>query len=270
MKKLWMTLLALALLIPSARADVLVELEDEFWKTHQSSCQYLYREYTANGPEGYLTLWESPQSSTQRENLPNGEGFSSLWSYTDGQGETWLAVSGGFDQVRGWAKGSECIVTPDYLTFEEAHGAEFVPYDGTYDHAFDDLDTVVLWTYPGSGEIAWADCDTQWFRESVTPAQAFQNCWEDGEGRMWAFVGYIYGERNVWLCLSDPAAQDLPAAPLDPEEAPVPPVGEVPAPTTPIPWTAVGLVVLAAVVTAALIPWVCRRREPKAEEDVPS
>ncbi len=262
MKK-WLALLcSLALLVPTALADVIFEPEDAFYAAHRGEFEYLYREYTANGPEGYTTLWKAPDSAEQRENVANGETFSGLFLYTAG-GETWSSVSGEGETLRGWVRLSDCTPVPDYLTFEEAHGAEFVPCDSSYDHAFDGLETVVLWKYPGSGIVEWADCDAKWFRENGTPSQTFQSCWEDEDGRVWGFVGYVMGVRNVWVCLSDPANQDLPASaavlPLD--AIAIPPAGEIPAPkTSGMEPVTVVLVVLVVAATAALIYLLFRKR----------
>lgn len=155
---------------------------------------------------------------------------------------------------------SECVPVADYLSFEEVHGGEFVPYDRALDTNFADIENVVLWTYPGSGKIAWAKADARWFRENVMPAEAFSQCWEDGEGRLWGFVNYCYGWRNTWVCLSDPDNTDLAA---DPEVLPektvyYPAADPVPAPSSGVSGLAAVLVVLVVAGTAVLIPVVCR------------
>lgn len=196
-------------------ADVLIELDDSFWKSHQSDCDHLYRSYTVNAFEGYAILWESPVSSRQKEVLANGTSVRSNWHYTDDKGETWCAVmtgemnNRGYEKIRGWIKTSDCLADLDYISFREQHEQQFVEYDPAYDRVFDELETVVLWTYPCSGSVAAEGIDARWFQESG----GFNTCWEDFQGRMWAFVGYCYGIRNTWICLDDPANAELEADP---------------------------------------------------------
>lgn len=192
------------------RADVLIEIDDSFYRTHQKDCDYFYRSYTVNAPEGYAAVWESPLSSRQREILANGISVSGNWHYTDDKGETWCAVmtgkmnNQGYETIRGWMKTSDCLAKADYISFREAHGEEFVKYDQAYGKALAEAETVVLWKYPCSGEISADEIDAGWFE-----GWTFDDCWQDPQGRMWAFVGYCYGIRNTWICLDDPSDTEL-------------------------------------------------------------
>ncbi len=214
MKKIGKTLKLLALvcllwlgLAPArVRADLLVEVDDSFWRAHQDECAYYYRSYTVNAPEGYAAIWASPLSSKQREVLANGVSIYSNWHYTDDAGEIWCAVMAGemnhqgYDTIRGWMKTSDCMVRADHIQFEEVYGQEFVKYKGTYGEALADAETVVLWEYPCSGEIRAEEIDAEWFDNwNIGP------CWQDPRGRMWAYVSYCYGIRSTWICLDDPA-----------------------------------------------------------------
>ncbi len=206
-------LLSVGVLPVKVYADVLIELEDSFWKAHQSDCDYLYRTYTVNGAEGYAIVWESPVSARQKEVLANGAPVWSSWHYTDDKGETWCAVmtgemnAQGYEKVEGWIKTSDCLANPDYISFREAHEQEFVEHDPAYDRALDGLETVVLWSYPCSGSIEADRIPAK----GLQNMQTFDTCWKDSQGRMWAFVGYCYGMRNTWICLDDPANPELEA-----------------------------------------------------------
>ena len=217
LRKTWKLLLLAGLLwlgfVPArVRADVLVEVDDSFWRAHQDECSYFYRSYTVNAPEGYAAIWASPLSSKQREVLTNGVSIYSNWHYTDDAGEVWCAVMTGemnykgYDMIRGWMKTSDCMVRADYFQFQEVYGQEFEVYKGTHGKALAEAETVVLWEYPCSGEIRAEDIDAEWFDNwNIGP------CWEDPQGRMWAFVTYCYGIRNTWICLDDPSNADLEA-----------------------------------------------------------
>lgn len=206
-------LLSLGLLPLRVRADVLFEIDDSFYRAHSRECDYYYRCYTVNAPEGHAVLWESPLSSRQREVLANETSVYGNWHYTDDKGETWCAVMTGemnrqgYDTIRGWIKTSDCLEPLDHISFQNIHGEEFVEYDPAYGEALKEVETVVLWEYPCSGIIRGEEIDAEWFRESGS----FGNCWEDPQGRMWAYVGYCYGIRNTWICLDDPSNADMEA-----------------------------------------------------------
>ena len=205
-------LLSMGLLPAKVHADVLIEIDDSFWQAHQNDCDYLYRTYAVNGEQGYAVVWESPVSTRQKAVLANGTPIRSIWHYTDGKGETWCAVMTGerdirgYEKVSGWLKTSDCLVNPDYISFREAHEQEFVEYDPAYDNALEGLETVVLWTYPCSGSMEAEEMDVRGVQD-----MRFDTCWRDSQGRMWAFVSYCYGVRNTWICLDDPANQELEA-----------------------------------------------------------
>lgn len=264
-------LLSQGLMPARARADVVLELNDSFWRSNREECDYVYRSYTVNGPEGYAVLWESPVSSRQREILTNGTSVYGNWHYTDKKGETWCAVPGegwsstGEENVRGWIKTSECLAVPDHISFQEAYGEEFTGYDPAYDGAFDGVDTVVLWTYPGSGVIEADGIDADWFRRSEDYAYVFNTCWRDGQGRLWAFVGYCYGIRNTWICLDDPANGELEMeADILPQDAVVyPPADELPVVHSGVTGYVIGGV-LAVIAATVLLLWIFFVRKRRA------
>lgn len=271
MKKRWICLLSLCLLCVylfpiTAHGDVIVGLDDSFWTKNEDLCDYFYRAYTVNGAEGYGILWESPISSRQREVVANGATVSGDWHYTDDNGETWLAVSeagpGLSDTVRGWIKTSECLPVPDYISFREEYGEEFVGYDTSYDHAFDGLDQVALWKYPCSGESDPSMVDADWFQQIEDLGKTLSTCWRDPQGRLWSFVGYCYGIRNTWVCLDDPANVQPGTASLEAGESLLPQDATVypPAETLPSPDGGVTLLtivaVLAVVAVTAVLLWI--------------
>lgn len=265
MKKLrLLLLLALiaALLAPAALADVIVEpVGDSFYNAHRGECQYLPRSYTANGGEGYLTIYASPTSSREVENLANGTQFSSSYLYTDEGGAKWCALwdarQNGF---RGWARLDQCNPVPDYISFQEAHSDEFTGFDSAYANALDGVDTVVLWAYPGSDRVVSSGVDAQWFRDGDL-ADRFSICYTDPEGKFWAYVGYCYGIRNTWLCLSDPSDGALTAiADIVPIQEEIPPVADVPATGDSVTVLALVLVAVVAAGTAILIPVLFRKK----------
>ncbi|MDR2854536.1 MAG: hypothetical protein LBV40_00015 [Methanomicrobiales archaeon] len=98
----------------------------------------------------------------------------------------------------------EMLVLYDYVAFAEEHLNEFYPYNGDYTE-IKETRSAIAWPWPGAGELLWTveDLDTTHFY--VTYA------YKDEQGREWGFVPYLYGSRNIWVCLSDPQNRDLPA-----------------------------------------------------------
>ncbi len=273
-------LLSITVLPLTAFADVITEPKDSFWSRHQDECDYCYREYTANGENGYAILWESPGSLRQREVIVNGTNVQGSWHYTDAYGETWCAAWGGegLGDVRGWIKLSECITVPDYISFQEAYGQEFVEYDHAYDHAFDGLENIVAWKYPCSGVMVSDKIETQWFREYASLEDVFHECWRDPQGRLWGYIGYLFGIRNRWVCLDDPANASLEADPsvlpdpsnafleADPSVLPqdiviYPPADELPPAHSGVTGLAVAAVLAVVAVTALLIWFLFARKK---------
>lgn len=212
MRKLLLSLLTAVLLSATVFADMLVEPNDIFWWTHRDDCENRYRTYIVNSPDGYAALWESPVSSKQTEILPNGTELNGSWRYTDEKGETWFTVESGETNVRhriilrGWCRESDCLVTPDSVSFEEAHSVEFEGWDRSYDHILDEAEKIVVWKYPGSGEVTGElgpAFDPKRLPEMV------ETCWRDPQGRMWAYVERIVGRQDIWICLDALGSTDL-------------------------------------------------------------
>ena len=87
--------------------------------------------------------------------------------------------------------------------FEALYGAQFVDFDPAYAGALDEETMLALWDYPGAPE------PRERIRVRDYPVDHLAAYYEDGAGRFWGYVNYIYGCRYVWICLSDPAADDL-------------------------------------------------------------
>lgn len=212
MRKPLLCLFTAALLATTAFADILIELNDSFWWSHRDDCVNRSRVYTVNSPEGWAALWESPVSSKQTETLLNGTALDGNWHYTDEKGEIWFAVENVVNEdldvpLRGWCRAADCLATPDAVSFEEAHGAEFEGWDQAYDHIFDEAEEIVVWTYPGSGEVKgelWAPAyEPEWLRDE------FNICWRDPQGRMWAYLERILAHRDAWICLDALGSAEL-------------------------------------------------------------
>ena len=256
---------AFALATP-AFADVMWEpYGNDFYDAHRDECQYEDRTYLANGPEGYLTLMESPQSVAEVYNVPNGESVYVGYLWTDGEGQQWavaeygvLSDDGDWTWQDGWAPVSQLALVYDHISFEEDHGDELGEYDGSGDS----LTEFLVYDYPG-GPLAMEDSfqlDQADVEEKIL-SQYLEYLYTDENGLRWSKLGYYYGLRNVWVCLDAPMNADLGieqaqtvAQVRGTGEELTAPAASVPAART---WTVwlipAALVVLAAAVTALLV-----------------
>ncbi len=258
-------LMALTLAMP-AFADVMWEpYGNNFYEAHRDECQYENRTYLANGPEGYLTLRESPQSSAEVINIVNGESVYVGYLWTDGKGDQWgvaeygvTSDSGERTWHDGWAPLSQLALVYDHICFEEDHGDELEAYDGSGDV----LTEIMVYDYPG-GPLAMED-SFQVDVEENPLSQYFEYLYTDENGLRWSKLGYYYGLRNVWVCLDDPMNGELgivqpqTAAQVretgENQETLVPPARNVPQASNWAVWLIpVALVALAAAVTALLV-----------------
>ena len=193
MKKVLALLFTLLLLVPSlAFGDVIVEPDNSFYRTHQQECQHREgRTFLANGPEGSLNLYTAP-NGTVAETLKNGAAFYCQWTYTDKQDAVW-----GFSERHGaWAPLGYTLIEYDYLAFREEHASEIKAPSGSTSVQYQ---TVYLYRYPGApNPLEMGNLD-------LTAEQLYT----DEQGRQWGYVSYIYGIRNKWFCLDDPANSQL-------------------------------------------------------------
>ncbi|MBQ6426375.1 MAG: hypothetical protein IJJ92_06240 [Clostridia bacterium] len=201
MKRWIIILLALLILLPSvASADVIVEPENSFFWKHQQECSHIEgRTYLANGPDGALSLYPAPGSAGSKT-IPNGEALYCEWIYTDKEGNVW-----GYSQRHElWAPLGYTRVQYDNVAFRAENKDKIVPNDGRSVPA---ETPKALYEYPGASNPFLVDMG-----ESIWPEELYV----DAQGRTWGSVGYYYGIRNTWVCLDDPANENLQGEAKDP------------------------------------------------------
>ena len=201
-------LMLLLLLLPvTARADAIVLPDNDFFMQHQSEIVLLGRSFSAIGGEGGVPVRNAPNDRRESAKLQDGEVVFIQYSCLC-DGEYWgLAY-----EPSGWVKLSQMLVVYDYIAFEEEHLSEFYPYSGDY-AAVRDARAAIVWAWPGTDVPplwTYKDLDIDYFGVS--------HAYMDNEGREWGFIMYLYGNRNIWICLSDPLDSDIPA--FNPAPAP--------------------------------------------------
>lgn len=216
MIKRWFLAVCLILVFPfAAYADLLVEPQNDFYTRHSSDCTHLGRSFYANGEQGFLSLKKEPGSKSETAAILNGEIIHIMFTYNH-KGDIWgvteiYTPDESYDKwPNGWVPMSELLLVYDYISFAEEHQDEFYTYTGNYNMLYETED-IVFWTWPGSGEKAWV-LENEW-RNSETDSSFLQasHAYKDADGREWGFFGYVYGNRNSWVCLSDPGNADIPA-----------------------------------------------------------
>lgn len=193
-------------------ADVIWEPDNDFYYKNADKCEYVNRDYYANGVNGYLELFSEP-GGTSLGFAENGALFHVQFSYRQGI-ESWGVVTyategkrltpsfEGLDQT-GWIRLSDTVLKYDVQSFDDKYSGEFTAYAGDYSEL--QLDRpIVLWTFPNSGETAGE-------LDEIDGDFQIEKTYRDIDGKDWGYVGYFYGWRSFWVCLTDPAATDLPA-----------------------------------------------------------
>jgi hypothetical protein len=262
-------LLAALTWIP-ALADVIWEPSDSFYEQHREDCVYNNRHYTANGKDGVITVVKEPVSNEAVASVNNGNTFFVSFTYTDKDGAEWGVVEFNPDgsgnladldystAVSGWVRMTDMTVVYDDISFAEDHQSEFEPYTGNYEE-FKNGEPVTFWSYPGSGVVAWEE-------DAFERNDFFQitETFTDTDGRLWGYIGYYYGARNIWVCISDPSgagiekAQPTPIGSQTPpsaEASVLPNAGKEPGQDnqTPMLFVIIAIVAAVVIVTAVLI-----------------
>lgn len=264
MKKLLtlgLTLIALLTLLPAARADVIWEPDNRFYERHSDECEYIDRRYYANGPDGFVTLYDAPDGSAYSAQYENGVVLNGQFQYRD-----WMCVyrweDGG--EVSGWVPLSQLYLIYDSVSFEEEYGSRFEPYNGEFAGYDGPAEGIRLYEYPGYGwpkytlsadQQDWLDC----LRGTAgNPSYISQVYRDDSRDEVWGYVGYLYGMRDLWVCLNNPTRDGV--MNCSDEESVVRDLiasGGIVSPQTPVPPSGAALpyilVVGVVAVTAALL-----------------
>jgi len=207
-KRVFAILITVLLIMPAtiAIADVIIEPENDFYNEHQDKMVYLDRSFVTNGDFGSVNVVKEPGAKDSASSFNNGDilyvKYSCLYD-----GEYWGYLLG----PDGWVKMDQLLVLYDSIAFYEDHTGEFYNYTGSYTELLE-TKSAIVWPWPGADEYLWTLSDID--PDSFGVAYAYK----DSEGREWGFINYYYGNRDIWICLSDPLNKDLPV--LNPAPAP--------------------------------------------------
>lgn len=226
-----LTLVMLLTLPAPAYADVMWEpIGDRFYESHRDQCEYNTRSYYANGPDGFVTLWDAPNGSMVKAQYENGE---SLWVGYTYQGK-WALVSRWEDgkEFSGWVPLADLSLIYDSISFQEEYGDRIRPYNGEFADYAGDAAEVNFYSYPGAERIeqTWETAGDWHVLDNLTGTAEndsyISQVFTDEDGRTWGYVSYMYGHLDAWFCLDEPDGEDFPvrevsAQELTPPQTPV-------------------------------------------------
>jgi len=280
--------LSIAFPIFSAFADVIYDPINTFLERNKGKCVGMRRNFYCNGEDGFVSIRSEPGSDREVAIFDNGEILHIFYTYNhngDIWGVTEFRSSATQEWVSGWAPMDQFLLVYDGISFEADFGHEFYQYTGDYELLFE-VDQIVVWIWPGSGEIAFVNenRDSDLERNWLIAAYAYK----DNEGREWGLIPYYYAARDYWVCLSDPSNRDIPAFNAAPEpefkrpgvsnldvipnprpsqtpgvDANLYPDTEEPTGGLPLPALIIILVAAVAAITAVLISVLWKSKKPK-------
>lgn len=262
MKRLLTGCCALALLLAlcaTARADVLWEPRNDFYEKHYDQCEYIGRQFYANGDEGFITLWDAPGGTRVVHQFRNG---CTLWVYYQYEDRVCAVVWGDEGEISGWAPIEDFALKYDYLCFGEEYAEEIHPYDGQFDDYDGGAAEIVFYEYPGAPEPkdVWEAAEIL-DQLTGTEGSYIASTFTDEEGLTWGYVAYLFGSRNLWFCLDAPDGRDFPA-----RQVGAPELTAAREPTMPargyVPYIVSGVLVAAVVAAAAVL--LARRKKKRA------
>jgi len=191
-----------------AYADMVVEPDNDFYKENQYYIVLLERVFHVNASSGFTSIKKAPGERSEIARVDNVEilyvRYSCLYN-----GEFWglttiYPKSKQDPEYEGWVRMDNLLVAYDYIAFAEEHSDEFHAFEGDIKELVS-TEAALAWPWPGADAPLWKieGLDTENFRVSVA--------YTDDVGREWGFITYLYGSRNIWICLTDPINSEIPS-----------------------------------------------------------
>lgn len=220
---IWAVVVCWILCVMPAKADAIWEPNDTFYHDHYEDCRYVNRNFTANGPDGEVIVYKSPENPTVVATWENGFHAYISFVYTDEDGNEWGIYEDFETGVKGWMPMAYMQVVYDGISFAEEYGDSFVE---TYEPFPEELagQTVYCFDYPGAKnafEMRMPEVEEEmpWYARTFT----------DEQGMVWGYIGYFRGVRDRWVCITNATAtfeelypDGAPVRGEKPEETPMP------------------------------------------------
>ena len=190
-----------------ARADILIEPENDFFDEHQGEMVALGRSFVVADAGQSVAVLEKPGPGRSITLLKNDEEIFLSHSCLF-EGAYW-----GYSPVyNGWVRIDELLVIYDYVSFDEEHRSEFSRHEGDVSKILEE-GRFLVWLWPGSGLSPFA------IEVSKGSNLRIDCLYHDSEGREWGFMPYFEGVSTFWVCLSDPMDRSIPMT--NPQQEPM-------------------------------------------------
>ena len=176
----------------SASADVIFEPDNDFYGRHSDECTYFNRSCIA-GADTYL--WDAPNLVTGGQSAQEGEQIYISFVYTDR-----TESSGGWrNYLDQWILMAICILNTEARNSWRNIQEKYMKMNRI---CFQAEQYLYHASYPESGDIDQADA-------SVMDDYEITTFYTDPDGRLWGYSAYMYGSRDIWICLSDMADTNI-------------------------------------------------------------
>ncbi len=195
-----MILLVLAVSLPlSVSADLIYEPPDEFCEEHGRECDHINRSHISNGPNGELTVYQSPEDSQILTVVPNRQSIYITHVCTASDGIDWGCVNLWEEDVIGWVPMPYVVLIYNCSDFRKEFKNRLEEESG-------DLSAFVgqeirYWNYPGS-----EDCSTIRLKTPEHTIPDYHYIFVDDAGQKWGNIGFYQGIASSWVCLDNPTA----------------------------------------------------------------
>lgn len=219
LKRIFLGVLGCSLLMfwvcNEVKADTVWEPNDDFYTKHAQECEYEGCAYQTNAKEGYVTVYEAPNSGKEVGKIKNGKSFYVGFTWTDNSGAKWGVVDlwghepengeiyADRELSNGWVLLENMAPVYNEGDFRREHETEFAEYTDEM-QGYEIENGIQLWEYPGAatpiGEI----------KSYMSPGDEpfYDMLYTDEEGRRWTYIGYYYIQKG-WVCIDDPEAKEL-------------------------------------------------------------
>lgn len=201
MKKLVILMLVLCLVGTTvAQADIIWEPDgDAFFEKHKDDFVLEQQSYYVNSPDGDAEFYNSPGGKVV-DTKSNGTLIHIYYIYQDGNGTRW-----GYTMDESYVNLSLMMNRYDDMEFRADHQEEIQETaPENLEVVIPEGETFLGWSHPGG-----IPTETEAVFEDWDLKELCQEFYTDAEGRIWGYLGYHYGHREFWICLSDLNNADL-------------------------------------------------------------
>ncbi len=182
----------------NASADVIWEpYESDFYQKHQEDAEHFYnaRQFVSDVD---VNIYDEPNKNIIGVVEAGTPQYVDL-ALTDDDGVRWGSFGYMTDETYydAWICLDGMSLVYDSTEFLKDHEGEFTSYNGEMADVSLEGKDIYFWKYPGSYDCTAAN----YYPEDIE--NYFDRVYTDEYGS-WGYIGYMMGERDVWLYLDDP------------------------------------------------------------------